>query len=229
MDDRPAGGARLAVLLHLCDSLFPTGGYAHSDGLEAATDGGRIVTGDDLRAWLAMLLDEVLSRGDGPAVLRAWHAANEQRWDDLRDLDDEVHALRPAATVRDASRGVGTRLLKTWGTLYPSDTVREVIARGPQWTLPVAFAVAALTAGVTAGASIEAFAYTRLSATASAAMRLMRLGQLEAHGVLAEVLVRVPEMAAGVLARYDRPASFTPLADIAAMRQQYVTTRLFRS
>ena len=56
----------------------------------------------------------------------------------------------------------------------------------------------------------------------------MRLGQLEAHGVLAEVLVRVPEMAAGVLARYDRPASFTPLADIAAMRQQYVTTRLFQ-
>src|SRR6185503_8361644 len=34
---RPVNGAPLLALLHLCDSLFPLGGFAHSDGLEAAT------------------------------------------------------------------------------------------------------------------------------------------------------------------------------------------------
>ena len=30
----------LLALLHLCDSLFPIGGFGYSDGLEAATTAG---------------------------------------------------------------------------------------------------------------------------------------------------------------------------------------------
>ena len=40
---------RLLPLLHLCDSLFPTGAFAHSDGLEAATDRGLGALG--VRSW----------------------------------------------------------------------------------------------------------------------------------------------------------------------------------
>ena len=43
----------LLALLHLCDSLFPIGGFGYSDGLEAATAGGLVETPDDLEAWLA--------------------------------------------------------------------------------------------------------------------------------------------------------------------------------
>jgi urease accessory protein len=104
---------RLLTLLHLCDSLFPTGGFAHSDGLEAATAAGQVVTADDLRAWIGVCLDETLARTEGPEVLLAWRAFKERRWDELVALDADVHALRPSSTARQATRALGRRLKVT--------------------------------------------------------------------------------------------------------------------
>lgn len=220
----------LPALLHLCDSLFPIGGYAHSDGLEAATDAGLVLDADDLGTWITTLLDETLARVEGPVVARVVHASRGAQWGEVCALDDEVHAMRPSSTAREASRGVGARLLKTWGALYPpSPPIRALLESERRWTLPVAFAVAASSIGADARTAVEAYMYTRLASATSSALRLMRLGQLEAHRTLAESLGRVPGVVETLLVRYERPSSFAPLLDIAAMRQQYVTTRLFRS
>lgn len=232
MSDTPRTGPGLASLLHLCDSLFPTGGYAHSDGLEAATAEGAVTGADDLRSWMTTLLDDTLGATEGPAVARAWQAYVDARWAELRALDDELHALRPSSTAREASRAIGTRVLKTWarvGAAAGDAGVGRLLAVAPAWTLPVAFAAAAASTGADARASVEAFMYTRLAATTSAAMRLMRLGQVEAHTILGESVGRIPPVAERVLSAPALPAAFTPLLDIATMRQQYVTTRLFRS
>jgi len=73
-----------------------------------------------------------------------------------------------------------------------------------------------------------AFAYTRLASTTSAALRLMRIGQTDAHARLAETLARVPAVVDAMTTR-ARPESFAPAMDISAMAQQYLHSRLFRS
>lgn len=218
---------RLVALLHLCDSLFPTGGYAQSDGLEAATASGAIHDAAGLRTWIDTLVDETLARTEGPAVLRAWEHVVEHDWDALRALDDEVYGQRPSSTAREASRGVGTRLLTTWLRLHSSPGIERLT--GARWTLPVAFSAACAVVGTPQRAAVEAFMYTRLSATASSAMRLMPLGQVEAHAMLADAVARVPSLCDRVTLRRERPTAFAPLVDIANMQQQYVTSRLFRS
>src|SRR5262245_61799935 len=104
----------LVVLLHLCDSLFPIGSFAHSDGLEAATSRGDIQTPHDLRAWMEVTLTETLRRIEGPTVARAWHAVKHEQFAALTALDDEVYALRPTSAGRESTRAMGSRLLKTW-------------------------------------------------------------------------------------------------------------------
>jgi urease accessory protein len=96
-------------------------------------------------------------------------------------------------------------------------------------SLSVAFAAACACSDTDRRASLEAFAYTRLAATVSAAMRLMPIGQTEAHSVLARSLERVPSVADRIVARDGRLESFTPALDIALMSQQYLHSRLFRS
>ena len=59
-------------LVQLMDSAFPTGAFAHSFGLETAFQERRIVTADDLAAWLQSSLRH-LSMLEGPAV-RLAHA-----------------------------------------------------------------------------------------------------------------------------------------------------------
>jgi urease accessory protein UreF len=80
--------------------------------------------------------------------------------------------------------------------------------------------------------AVEAFAYTRLAAVTSSAMRLIAIGQQEAHARLAAVLAHVPATAREVERRFRAgalPGAFTPALDLAAMSQQYVRSRLFVS
>lgn len=224
----------LVALLHLCDSLFPTGGYAHSDGLEAAASAGAVADGATFREWMDTQLHEGLACLDGPAVLLAWEGFAERRWTELGTLDDEVYALRPSSTVRVASRAVGTRLLRTWGQLRPDPAIDTMLSfkrdgQAEGWTLTVAFGAVCAAVRIEPLAALQGFMYTRLTAAASAAMRLMPLGQLEAHGIVAAALADVPMVCRDVMVRRDRPWSFAPLFDVAAMGQQYVPSRLFRS
>src|SRR6478609_8583208 len=109
----------LLALLHLCDSLFPLGGFGYSDGLEAATASGFVQTPADLQVWLDVCLDEMIGRMDGPVAVHSWSAFTQQDWGALRTLDQEATAMRPASTTRHSSRAMGFRLLTSWNTLYP--------------------------------------------------------------------------------------------------------------
>jgi urease accessory protein len=218
------------ALLQLCDSLFPIGGFAHSDGLEAAVAEGRLSSGGGLKAWLDVVLAESLCRSEGPAVLLAWRATSERRTLDLESLDEEMHALRPSSTARAASRAMGARLLATWREIHPERPL--LVDPGARLTLPVAFGVVCAAGGIGSRDAVESFIYTRLSATVSSAMRLMPIGQMEAHGLLAKMLVEVPAAVDEIetrLARGDRPGAFAPAFDLATMGQQYVRSRLFLS
>jgi len=224
----------LLALLHLCDSLFPTGSYAHSDGLEAAVAEGRVSTGADLEHWLTVCLHECIGRCDGPVVMQAVAAAADGRRGDVRRLDEEVHALRPSAAARRSTRHLGRRLLRTWqasrpdGTPWPSLALDDL----PRGTLPVAFGVVCASIGTPPRAAVHAFAYTRLAAAVSCAMRLLPIGQHEAHARLAATLARVPRAVTDMerrTGRASRPSAFVPLLDLAAMSHQYVHSRLFLS
>lgn len=223
-------------LLHLCDSLFPIGSFGCSDGLESATarlkpDARNAAA--HLREWMDVCLDETIGRLEGPAAAHAWQAATDRDWRALTTIDHEVTALRPSASARATSLAMGLRLLTTWAALYPDARLDEIrsLARqrliGP--TLPVAFGSACACRQISQRDAIEAFAYTRLSATASAAMRLMPIGQTGAHTVLARILDRVPAVVGALLARNAAAESFTPELDIALMTHQYLHARLFRT
>jgi urease accessory protein len=124
---------------------------------------------------------------------------------------------------------MGSRLLKTWQQIRPGDSVPLIFPERTPLTLPVAFGAVAAASGIPVRATLEGFMYTRLAASVSTAMRLMPLGQLEGHTLLAEVLERVPALAADVLEDHGPLGAFTPILDVMVMSQQYVESRLFKS
>jgi len=121
---------------------------------------------------------------------------------------------------------MGHRLLTTWSALHPDERLAHL---PPMCALPLAFAAACACAAVDRRTSVEAYAYTRLASTVSAAMRVLPLGQTEAHGVLARALDRVPAIVDAIASREAPIECFSPALDIAAMTQQYLHSRLFRS
>jgi urease accessory protein len=222
----------LLALLHLCDSLFPIGGFGYSDGLEAATAAGLVETPADLQTWLNVCLDEVVGRMDGPAALLGWSAFERQDWQAICELDGEITAMRPASATRRSNRAMGLRLVTTWSAMYPDQRLEHLLdlARGQRLgpSLPIAFGCSCASAGVSMRDTCAAFTYTRLASTTSAALRLMQIGQTNAHARLAKTLERVPAVVEAITTR-ARPESFAPAMDVSAMTQQYLHSRLFRS
>jgi urease accessory protein len=220
----------LLPLLHVCDSLFPIGSFSHSDGLESATASGRVASAGDLRQWISACLREALGRAEAPALRIAWESFLDSRWEEIRRIDEEMHAMRPSSTGRAASRAMGLRLLKTWQQMRPHANLALLLEGDePALTLPVAFGIVCAASGIELRPALEGFVYTRLAATISSAMRLISIGQHEAHAVLADALALVPSVVDAVVERRAEPAQFAPALDLAAMSQQYVHSRLFRS
>src|SRR5262249_3334308 len=158
-------------------------------------------------------LEDIVGRMDGPAALLAWSAFDLQDWQVLCELDHEITAMRPAAATRRSNRAMGFRLVTTWSALYPDTLVGHIldIARrqclGP--ALPIAFGCVCASAGIGMRDTGAAFAYTRLASTTSAALRLMHIGQTNAHARLARALERVPIVVEAMTMRV-RPESFAP-------------------
>jgi urease accessory protein len=195
-----------------------------------------VTSAGHLREWIEVCLDETIERLDGPAMLMARTACvNESRLE-LEALDEHLYALRPSATGRSATRATGSRLLKTWLTVHgehvqPSSRL-ECLRTPPAYTLPVAFGIVCALAGVAGRPGLEGFIYSRLAASVSSAMRLMPIGQNEAHGVLACALRRVPATAEAIerrVANRQRVGAFAPALDLASMEQRSVRSRLFLS
>lgn len=223
-------------LLHLCDSLFPIGSFGYSDGLETAMAGlapDAPDAVDRLREWMDVCLDETIGRLEGPAVWIAWGAVADGDWDRVAAVDAETIALRPSAAARKSTRAMGLQLLTTWSALKPDPRLAHALAlarrRGIGPSLPVVFGGVCCTSAIARSDSVEAFAYTRLASTISAAMRLMPIGQTSAHGLLARCLARIPAVVAALIARAAPSESFAPHVDIALMTHQYLHSRLFRT
>src|SRR5262249_13194680 len=104
-------GRRLLRVLQVGDSLFPVGSFSWSDGLETAAATGCIADARGLEEWARHYLHVVFTRCEGVAARRAHQCVLSADWPLLRELDEELTALRPAASARASSVSIGRRLL----------------------------------------------------------------------------------------------------------------------
>ncbi len=220
-------------ILQLSDGLFPIGAFAFSDGLETAAQRDEVVDADDVRVWLEHYVRDVFGNSEGPALVQSM-AAFPEDWKRLERLDRELTALRPSSETRASSRSLGLRLLKTCVELHPGRGLEDLLERigSGQCHGNVALVHGAVfrALGFDEKEALLAFAYSRLSGTASAALRLAPVGQQEIQGVLSNVLGRVPDVVDQILRNPLRcMTSFVPVMDVAQMEHRHLYSRLFRS
>jgi urease accessory protein len=106
----------------LADSAFPTGGFAHSWGLEAAWQAGDLET-DSLPNLLRQLLWQT-AYGTLPLVTAAYRSP-----DRLEALDARAQAFLTNPVANRASRVQGRAFLSTCSRIWPCDALIELERR----------------------------------------------------------------------------------------------------
>jgi urease accessory protein len=195
-----------AVALLLADSRFPAGGYAHSLGLEQAVSDGLDVAGVpdfmDARLRLVARADAALS----VAALRAAAAAPPAAADALAQLDGEHAARCPSPVLRAIARRLGSQLLRSAATAWPSPTIDAYRAASATTPRPIALGVVGAAAGLTAREVATIALYDDAATVSSAALKLLGLDPADAARWVAELAPEI-DAAARAIAADARPVS----------------------
>ena len=211
----------VAALL-LADGRTPTGGYAHSGGLEAAGD-------VDVPAFLRARLATV-GRVEAIAAVMA---AGARDVDALLDLEEELAARTPSAPARAASRTLGLALLRTARRLWPVDALlAEYAGAAVTAARPVALGVAARAGGLDRVGVARLSLYEDAATVASAAPKLLAVDAADTAAWLAALGPAIETAAGEAVARAvlgTLPSASTPLLDVRAERHHREPRRLFAS
>lgn len=221
-----------AALLLMSDGRWPTGGYAHSGGLEAAVAAGLVGDAATLEAWLRGRL-RTTGEIDAAFGALAWSlaAAADTEDGDWQALAEEYWARLPVPAMREASRKLGRAVLRaaemTWPVGPPAVACSP--AAGTPW--PLAFAVAARSGGLDKTSTTLAIAAAAVQGPAWAATRLLGLDPYQVAGCLSRLAAEVDEVAAlaGGYGAGTVPCHSAPLLDIGAANHATWEVRLFAS
>jgi len=216
----------LWTLLQTTDSLFPTGAFSHSGGLEGLAGGGLLKTADEAEWAIQEILVRSFARVDLPACGLAHRAAADA--DRLSEIDRALDVLKVSRELREASRSLGRRRLKAVPAL--EEYRRRVDAGETPGHQAVVTGMHLAVSGTPRPEAMLSFVYGTAAGLVSAAMKLLPLGQTRAQAFLGRMGEAAPEWirAADEIPLEDL-GSFTPMLDIAAMRHEVAAPRLFIS
>jgi len=225
---------RLLSLLHFADSAFPTGGYAHSFGLETYCQAGLVRGREDLERFLEAMIEGSAGPCDATAAVSALRAAACEDLRACREVDETLEAMKPVKEFREASRQMGRQTLRVAAALtgetrlvrYAAD-VDKALAPGHH---AVAYGLAATALGWEPQAAATAYLYSTTALLIGAALRLLSMGQMEGQRALWALHPVIERVAREAAARDAADLwSFAPGIEIAGIRHAALEMRLFRS
>jgi urease accessory protein len=230
----PQTAGSLLGTLQLSDSLFPSGRYTLSHGLEMFVETGRVHDAATLRSVIQDYLLQSLARCEAVAVAAAWQAATDDDLYTLIDIDRHLHALRLPTEASTASVRTGNQFIRTALQLVDDDLLRRFQAEvdagrtiGGHATV-IGMVTVAWGIDQTTAVLSELYAYT--AALVSAALRLIRLDHVDAQAM---VLRLHADMEAASAVAIDTPyrdmQAFAPMIDIMQMQHERSRMRMFAS
>jgi urease accessory protein len=235
LESRGFGLESLLSLMQLGDSLFPSGAFSHSYGLEQLAREGVLRRPEDLQHYVELLLRQTLAPCDAVASLRAFEAASDGDVPAVIDADRALCRTKAPYELRAASLATGRRLIDEVSPHVDAPFLHEYASvlktDRSLGTQPVAFGVVCAALGVADGENVAAsLLLVAATAVLQASMRLMPISHRDVQATLHYLRPVIAELASDVAAGGARPLrSFQPLQDVASMRHEAATARLFAS
>lgn len=216
------------ALLQLGDSFFPSGATSFSWGLETLRADGFLARAGDVEQLIEGQLRGRWAAFDRPALVAAHRAGGDL--DRVVAIDLEVDAATLAREAREGGRRIGGALLKVHAGMGTPGAAayRDRVLAGQAWgQLPVVQGLIGAATGLSEPATCALSAYGLAVGTVGAALRVGLLGHVEGQSILGRMRVLVPELAAQPLPAADAIHAYTPMAEIAMMRHETGSGRMF--
>ncbi|MFO1318067.1 MAG: urease accessory UreF family protein [Burkholderiales bacterium] len=218
------------ALLQLGDSFFPSGAASFSWGLETLRAEGLVNRAGDVESLIAGQLTHRWAGFDRVAVAWAHRAAGDL--DRVLAVDRAVDAATLAREGREGARRIGAALLNVHiGMETPGCAeYRAAVQAGAAFAQMAAVqGHVGQALGIGEAAACAMSAYGLAVSMAGAALRVGLIGHVEVQRVLSRQRTRIAALVAEPVPALDTLCAYTPMAEIAMMRHETGSGRLFAS
>lgn len=222
------------VALMLADGRLPTGGHAHSSGLEAAVARGLVTGLADLEDWTRGCLATAWWTDAAAAAMAARWTAPDGPVPQWAALDAELTARSATTAARRVARALGRQLARTARTAWPHVDLAAVAAGHPDGPLaPSVLGALAGASGLGPAAAAGIALHNAVQAATGAAVRLLALDPFAVAALVVRLAPDLTDRASAAAARpddpRDLPATGAPRLDLLFAAHEVATTRLFAS
>jgi urease accessory protein len=210
------------LLWQLADSAFPTGGFAHSGGLESAWQHGEVRSGEELSSFLDAWLSQTAT-GMIPFV-----AIGHKRPGQIAEWNLRCDAFLSNHVANRASRLQGRAFLNSASRIYGA--AANLPAMPERCHLAPTFGAVTRMLSVARPTAEHLFIFSNLRSVAAAAVRLGIIGPMEGQAMLHRLAPRACEMLALVEGRgIDEVTATSPLLEIWQGGHDRLYSRLFQT
>jgi len=218
----------LLTALQYADSFFPSGGTAFSWGLEALCADRQVTSADEVRRFLEGQLRHRWATCDR-VFLAAAHRASKDL-DAVAALDRVLEAMTLPRELREGAVRAGGALLgvhERLGTAGAADYRTRVRAGQAPGHLPVVQGLLLAGVGLDERIASTVSAHALSVSVVGAALRLSIITHVDAQRILTAVRGLLAELLAEPVVDVTHATVYTPATDVAAMRHESQTARLF--
>ena len=216
-------------MMQLADSLFPSGTFGLSSGLESFVKSGRIKEANDVLAFIRQQMKFQVIPCDCTVLQACFEAASHGELPEIIEADRQYFSLKLVMEVRMASTRSGTQLLHTVVEISRNSFAKKfqaAVSKGESpGAYPACLAVASFALRIPKESALKVMLYSYCASVAASAIRMGVISHFEGQEILTTLANEVNSSTSSQ--NLHEIWQLNPLAEILQMRHEQDEFRMF--